>query len=180
MGYREFLVLSSCATFEVRYLLNNELIGVAVVHRADNALSAVYCYYDPLHAGMSLGSYSILKQVELPDSRAALLAPRAVHRRLEAHELQGPVFAARATDRRALGAGGRRRPALSAGALFNPAGGLRYHLRAYRHSARLWQPFRWTLGEWLLGWRPPETTLALFGPSGGYCLQPFLLERFAR
>jgi hypothetical protein len=69
---------------------------------------------------------------------------------------------------------------LSAGALFNPAGGLRYHLRAYRHSARLWQPFRWTLGEWLLGWRPPETTLALFGPSGGYCLQPFLLERFAR
>jgi hypothetical protein len=69
---------------------------------------------------------------------------------------------------------------LSAEALFNPAGGLRYHLRAYRHSARLWQPFRWTLGEWLLGWRPPETTLALFGPSGGYCLQPFLLERFER
>jgi arginyl-tRNA--protein-N-Asp/Glu arginylyltransferase len=64
-GYREFLVLSSCATFELRYLLNDELIGVAVVDRAENALSAVYCYYDPSHAGLSLGSYSILKQVEL-------------------------------------------------------------------------------------------------------------------
>jgi leucyl-tRNA---protein transferase len=65
VGYREFLVLSSCSTFEVRYLLNDELIGVAVVDRAENALSAVYCYYDPSHAGLSLGSYSILKQVEL-------------------------------------------------------------------------------------------------------------------
>ena len=69
---------------------------------------------------------------------------------------------------------------MSAQALFNPAGGLRYHLRAYRYSERLWQPFRWALGEWLLGWKPPETTLALFGPSGGYCLQPFLFERFER
>lgn len=69
---------------------------------------------------------------------------------------------------------------MSAAALFNPAGGLRYHLRAYRYSERLWQPFRWSLGEWLLGWQPSETTLALFGPSGGYCLQPFLFERFER
>jgi hypothetical protein len=69
---------------------------------------------------------------------------------------------------------------LSARALLNPAGGLRYHLRAYRYSARLWQPFRWALGEWLLGWQPPESTLALLGPSGGYCLQPFLFERFER
>lgn len=62
----------------------------------------------------------------------------------------------------------------------NPAGGLRYHLRALRHSRVLWQPFRWALGEWLLGWTPPETTLVLVGPSGGYNLQPFLFERFQR
>jgi hypothetical protein len=67
---------------------------------------------------------------------------------------------------------------LSLAALTNPAGGLRYHLRARRYAARLWQPFRWALGEWLLGWEPPENVLALFGPSGGYCLQPFLFERF--
>ncbi len=64
--------------------------------------------------------------------------------------------------------------------LFNPAGGVRYHLRAWRHSATLWQPFRWALGEWLLDWKPPEKTLLLVGPSGGYNLQPFLFERFER
>jgi hypothetical protein len=69
---------------------------------------------------------------------------------------------------------------VSASSLFNPAGGLRYHLRARSYSKELWQPYRWALGEWLLGWKPPETTLLLVGPSGGYNLQPFVLERFER
>lgn len=63
---------------------------------------------------------------------------------------------------------------------FNLAGGVRYHLRARRHARRLWEPFRWSLGEWLLGWQPPEATLVLVGPSAGYNLQPFLFERFER
>jgi hypothetical protein len=69
---------------------------------------------------------------------------------------------------------------MNAHPLWNPAGGIRYHLRALRHGARLWEPFRWSLGEWLLGWQTHEPTLLLVGPSGGYNLQPFLLERFAR
>jgi hypothetical protein len=64
-------------------------------------------------------------------------------------------------------------------AMFNPAGGVKYHLRARRHS-KLWEPFRWSLGEWLLGWAPPERQLVLVGPSAGYNLQPFLFERFER
>jgi hypothetical protein len=60
---------------------------------------------------------------------------------------------------------------------FNPAGGVNYHLRARRH-ARLWEPFRWSIGEWLLGWQPPQSSLLLVGPSAGYNLQPFLFERF--
>jgi hypothetical protein len=64
--------------------------------------------------------------------------------------------------------------------LMNPAGGLRYHARALRYQNRQWQPFRWSIGEWLLGWQPPESTLILVGPSAGYCLQPFLFERFQR
>jgi hypothetical protein len=64
--------------------------------------------------------------------------------------------------------------------LWNPAGGVRYHLRALRYATRLWEPFRWALGEWLLGWRTSEPTLLLVGPSAGYNLQPFLLERFQR
>jgi hypothetical protein len=69
---------------------------------------------------------------------------------------------------------------MSAKVLVNPAGGLRYHLRALRYSRKLWQPFRWAVGEWLLGWQPPEKTLVLVGPSAGYNLQPFLFERFER
>jgi arginine-tRNA-protein transferase len=64
-GYREFLVLSSCESFELRYLLGSELVGVAIVDRAEDALSAVYCYYDPSYESLSLGTYSILKQIEL-------------------------------------------------------------------------------------------------------------------
>jgi hypothetical protein len=63
-------------------------------------------------------------------------------------------------------------------AAFNLAGGVNYHLRARRHSRKLWEPFRWSLGEWLLGWTPPEPNLLLVGPSAGYNLQPFLFERF--
>jgi hypothetical protein len=65
-------------------------------------------------------------------------------------------------------------------AAFNPAGGVGYHLRARRHARRLWEPFRFSLGEWLLSWTPPEPTLVLVGPSAGYNLQPFLFERFER
>lgn len=65
-------------------------------------------------------------------------------------------------------------------AAFNPAGGVNYHLRARRHGKKLWEPFRWSLGEWLLGWAPPEPNLVLVGPSAGYNLQPFLFERFER
>ncbi|MET0411119.1 MAG: hypothetical protein ABW217_07470 [Polyangiaceae bacterium] len=64
--------------------------------------------------------------------------------------------------------------------LLNPAGGLRYHWRARKYAKKLWEPFRWALGEWLLGWQPPEPTLVLVGPSGGYNLQPFVFERFER
>ena len=64
--------------------------------------------------------------------------------------------------------------------LINPAGGLRYHLRAARYSRALWEPFRWALGQWLLAWEPPEKNLVLVGPSAGYNLQPFLFERFER
>lgn len=69
---------------------------------------------------------------------------------------------------------------MSLGTLFNPAGGVRYHLRARQYSESLWQPFRWALGEFLLGFHPKEETLLLVGPSAGYCLQPFLFERFER
>lgn len=64
-GYRQFLVMTCCESFEIRYLLDGVLVGVALVDRSTEALSAVYCFYDPSFPELSLGTYSILKQVEL-------------------------------------------------------------------------------------------------------------------
>lgn len=64
-GYRDFLVNTCCDTFEVRYFLGTQLAGVAIVDRGARALSAVYCYYDPSQRSYSLGTYSILKQVQM-------------------------------------------------------------------------------------------------------------------
>ena len=64
-SYREFLAMTCCDTIEVRYRLGRELVGVAIADRSSEALSAVYCYYDPSYERLGLGTYSILKQLEL-------------------------------------------------------------------------------------------------------------------
>jgi leucyl-tRNA---protein transferase len=64
-SYREFLAMTCCDTIEVRYRLNGELVAVAIADRSSEALSAVYCYYEPNHERLGLGTYSILKQLEL-------------------------------------------------------------------------------------------------------------------
>lgn len=64
-GYRAFLGESCCETFELRYHVDGELIGVAIVDRGTNALSAVYCFFDPAHGNLSPGTFSILKQLAL-------------------------------------------------------------------------------------------------------------------
>ncbi len=63
-GYFGFLVDRCLDSVEMRYFLDDELVGVAVTDRGDESLSAVYCFFDPDHAKLSLGTYSILKQVE--------------------------------------------------------------------------------------------------------------------
>lgn len=64
-GYRAFLVDTCCETFEMHYLVDGELIGVAVVDRGQQSLSAVYCYFDPNLGRLSPGTFSILKQISL-------------------------------------------------------------------------------------------------------------------
>lgn len=64
-SYRSFLGETCCETFEMRYRVDGELMGIAIVDRADNALSAVYFYWDPAYRDLGPGTYSILKQVEL-------------------------------------------------------------------------------------------------------------------
>lgn len=64
-GYEQFLVESCTDTIELRYVLSGLLVGVAIADRSIDGLSAVYCYYDPSFARLSLGTYSVLKQLEL-------------------------------------------------------------------------------------------------------------------
>jgi len=64
-GYHALLADSCCDSFELRYVLDGELVGVAIADRGERSLSAVYCYYDPDHGGLSLGTFSILYQLEL-------------------------------------------------------------------------------------------------------------------
>ncbi len=64
-GYAAFLVDTCCDTFEMRYYLGEELVGVAVADRAARSISAVYCIFDPQYEKFSPGTYSVLKQIEL-------------------------------------------------------------------------------------------------------------------
>ncbi|MBC7174331.1 MAG: arginyltransferase [Polyangiaceae bacterium] len=64
-GYAHFLTESCCSSFELRYYAGDRLVGIAVTDRGQEALSAVYCFYDPAFGRFSPGTYSILKQLEL-------------------------------------------------------------------------------------------------------------------
>lgn len=60
----------------------------------------------------------------------------------------------------------------------NPAGGLRYHVRAWSAGSR-WQAFRSALGSWLSEFEPRCERALLVGPSAGYTLPDALLRRFS-
>lgn len=62
--YGMFLVESCLQTFEMAYYHDGQLIGVAICDLAENAVSAVYTFFDPEYSHLSPGTYSIMKQVE--------------------------------------------------------------------------------------------------------------------
>lgn len=64
-GYRDFLTATCCETIELSYFVDSKLASVAIADLGRQAISAVYCYFDPDYAGLSLGVYSILKQIAL-------------------------------------------------------------------------------------------------------------------
>ena len=64
-AYSRFLVETCCATMEFSLYLGDELVLVAVTDRGATSLNAVYCYYDPSHPKLSLGTFSVLQHVEL-------------------------------------------------------------------------------------------------------------------
>lgn len=59
-----FLAASSCATRETRVYHEDELIAVSLLDIAATSHSAVMCFYNPAWARYSLGTLSILRQIE--------------------------------------------------------------------------------------------------------------------
>ena len=61
--YINFLSSRWCNTLFVEFLIDNELAAVAIVDLLDNALSAVYTFFDPKFSSYSLGTYAVLWQL---------------------------------------------------------------------------------------------------------------------
>jgi arginine-tRNA-protein transferase len=64
-SYEAFLVASCCETWELTYWRQRRLVAVAIADAGRTSMSAVYCYFDPHFRGVSLGTYSVLREVEL-------------------------------------------------------------------------------------------------------------------
>lgn len=62
--YIGFLSCSWTDTMFVEFSIDGELAGIAVVDQLNNALSAVYTFFDPKFASYSLGVYAVLWQIE--------------------------------------------------------------------------------------------------------------------
>lgn len=54
--------------YELDYYIENKLVGVAFMDIMEGAISGVYCYYDHDYARYSIGTYSILKQIQIAKS----------------------------------------------------------------------------------------------------------------
>ena len=63
-SYREFLYESPLETLEFRYRLGARTIGLSIADRCPNGLSSVYMYFDPDERSRSLGTLSVLHEIE--------------------------------------------------------------------------------------------------------------------
>ena len=63
-GYQQFLTETCCETVEFAYRHEGKLVAVAIADLGRTSLSAVYCFFEPEFPGLSLGTYSVLRQAE--------------------------------------------------------------------------------------------------------------------
>jgi leucyl-tRNA---protein transferase len=67
--YKSFLMCSPNPSIELSIWKDDLLISVAITDIGEICLSAVYCCFDPSFSEFSLGTLSILKQIELAKSQ---------------------------------------------------------------------------------------------------------------
>ncbi len=61
---KEFIGITCCDSREFRYYRGKDLVGVAIADVGRDAMSAVYCYFDSELSDLSIGNFSVLKQIE--------------------------------------------------------------------------------------------------------------------
>ncbi len=62
--YINFLASNWCNTLFVEFSIENQLAAVAIVDLLDNALSAVYTFFEPDFSRYGLGNYAVLWQIQ--------------------------------------------------------------------------------------------------------------------
>ena len=62
--FERYLYESNVVTIEFEYRLGRRLVAVSIADAAPRALSTVYAYFDPQHQARSLGTFSILHEIE--------------------------------------------------------------------------------------------------------------------
>jgi arginine-tRNA-protein transferase len=63
-SFSEFLYDSPLETLEFEYRFGERVIGVSIADRSPNGLSSVYMYFDPDLAPRSLGTFSVLWEID--------------------------------------------------------------------------------------------------------------------
>jgi arginine-tRNA-protein transferase len=53
---------------ELRYYIDGKLVCIDLIDILDDGINAIYCYYDPDYARYSLGTYSLLYQINIAES----------------------------------------------------------------------------------------------------------------
>ena len=53
---------------ELRYYIDGKLVCIDLIDILDDGISAIYCYYDPDYPRYSLGTYSLLYQIEVAEA----------------------------------------------------------------------------------------------------------------
>ena len=63
-SYQQWFLQSCADTREFRYYLDGKLIGVSILDFGREDISSVYFYFDPDHSDRSLGTFSILYEID--------------------------------------------------------------------------------------------------------------------
>ena len=63
--YRSFFQTGIIPSFEIRLMLNSNIVGIAVTDFGSTAISAHYTYFDTSYPHLSLGTYAILSQIRI-------------------------------------------------------------------------------------------------------------------